>query len=330
MINNISKNVKESISENQVSFLDKVDPELIRRMTRRELSVIHMGNSYKYEKSALFSAVVKKLSQQSANRKAGHSLILHSGGFASGGTSLASSSIQDDVRKCHINILNNFGVHFGVLGFHDFQLGLPIVRSLVEHSTTTWLCSNLSDPFNGKTVAGTHESVVVDWNGIKVGLMGLVGDWLGLCPRITANDVQYHDVCETARRLCADMRVQGAEFIIAITHCSNAADDELARSVNDIDLIVGGHDEKYRVVASPIDTSGPAVVKSGCNLEDLSSIKVTIQEGDARVAVNWPPLRYSINEADFPGIELDDNVSNILEELGKFFLVVVFYCMFIF
>lgn len=316
MVVNISQNVRDSISESQPSDLDKIDPELIRRMTRRELSIIHMGNTYDYcYKAPLFSSIAKKLSLNSAKRKAGPCLVLHSGGFASGGGMLSSASIQDDVRKNHVSVLNEIGVHFGVLGLHDFQLGLPTLRALLENSTTTWLCSNLVDPFNGKNLSGTQQYVVLDWNGVKIGLLGFVGDWLGQCSRITANDIQYLDVCETATKLCSEMRLQGAGCIIALSHCSNALNDELSRSVSELDLILGGQDLQYRAVIHEEGDIGAVVVNSGSNFEDLSRIKVFIQEGDRRPTVQWPPLRYTVRGDDFPGLVPDENVANICEEL---------------
>ncbi|CAM9311682.1 unnamed protein product, partial [Ectocarpus fasciculatus] len=213
-------------------------------------------------------------------------------------------------------MLNELGVQFGVIGFHDFQLGIPALKSLLERSSTTWLCSNVVDPFNHKTVAGTHQSVVIQWNGIKVGIIGLIGDWLNQCGKVTANDVQYLDIIDTATTLTAELKAQGAECIIALTHCSNDLNDELAKSVADIDLILGGQDQKYRATLPEEDATCARVVNSGRNFEDLSKIKVFTQEGDRRVSIPWPPLRYSVNSDNFPSLQPDTTISNMLEELG--------------
>lgn len=317
MVKNISQNVRENISDNQASDLDKIDPEIVRRTTRRELCIIHMGNTHEYnETTALFSSLVKKISLSSSKCKAGQPLILHSGGFICGGRMLSAASSHDDVRTNHVSMLNELGVQFGVIGFHDFQLGIPALKSLLERSSTTWLCSNVVDPFNHKTVAGTHQSVVIQWNGIKVGIIGLIGDWLNQCGKVTANDVQYLDIIDTATTLTAELKAQGAECIIALTHCSNDLNDELAKSVADIDLILGGQDQKYRATLPEEDATCARVVNSGRNFEDLSKIKVFTQEGDRRVSIPWPPLRYSVNSDNFPSLQPDTTISNMLEELG--------------
>ena len=137
---------------------------------------------------------------------------------------------------------------------------------------------------------------------------------MGQCRRVTANDVQFLDPIETARTLCTELRTQGAEFIIALTHCDNELDIAISSSVSDIDLIAGGLDTRYFASSN---SHNAGIVKSGSNFEDFSKIRMTIQEGENRVKVHWPPLRYSVHP-DFSGVEADNAVMDILKKRGNF------------
>lgn len=136
------------------------------------------------------------------------------------------------------------------------------------------------------------------WNDVKVGLVGLVGDWLNYCPRVSPNDVQYLDIYSTAKQLCEELKSQGAEIIIALTHCDAETDKQLAAKVPEINLILGGHGSSYRVVTSN-DERTPCIVKSGCDFADFSFVKASFDTAaSGRPAIEWPPKRYSINAED--------------------------------
>jgi len=49
------------------------------------------------------------------------------------------------------------GVHYGVLGNHDFDFGMDELRKQLNTSTTTWLCTNLVDPRTKRPVAGCER-----------------------------------------------------------------------------------------------------------------------------------------------------------------------------
>ena len=57
--------------------------------------------------------------------------------------------------------------------------------------------------------------LIFHWNGIAVGLMGLVENWLGLCPKVKPTEAKYVDIFTTAQQTCADLRRRGAEVTTA-------------------------------------------------------------------------------------------------------------------
>jgi 5'-nucleotidase len=70
------------------------------------------------------------------------------------------------------------------------------------------------------------------------------------------------------------VQAAGAELLIALTHMRQPNDELLARSVPEIDLVLGGHDHGY--YAQQQQPSGNWVVKSGTDFRDLSLLKVQL------------------------------------------------------
>lgn len=77
----------------------------------RSIGIVHMGDTYDFasENVPLLAANVHKISLDLRAAGSGDALILHSGGFASGGPMLASDSVKEDLRKMRISVLNSIG-----------------------------------------------------------------------------------------------------------------------------------------------------------------------------------------------------------------------------
>ena len=89
--------------------------------------------------------------------------------------------------------------------------------------------------------------------GTRVGIIGLANDDVtalaAACPQTT-----FRDARTTLQHYVAELEAQGIRHIIAVTHLGLERDKELARSVNRVDVIVGGHSHTY---LGPGSTEGP-------------------------------------------------------------------------
>jgi 5'-nucleotidase len=45
---------------------------------------------------------------------------------------------------------------------------------LIKQCKFPWMMANVLDRETGKPYAGAHDTVLLDWNGVKVGFVGLV------------------------------------------------------------------------------------------------------------------------------------------------------------
>ena len=74
--------------------------------------------------------------------------------------------------------------------------------------------------------------------------IGLVErEWLETLASIDPGHVTYTDYVESGRTLARNLKqAQGCQLVIALTHMRTPNDERLAREVEEIDLILGGHD----------------------------------------------------------------------------------------
>lgn len=107
-------------------------------------------------------------------------------------------------------------------------------------------------------------------NGVKVGLIGLgEREWLETINSLPPNLI-YKSASETAKELVPQLREQGAEIVICVSHMREPNDDKLANNTDGIiDIILGGHDHYY----SHSFIKGTHVLRSGSDFKQLSYIE---------------------------------------------------------
>lgn len=100
-------------------------------------------------------------------------------------------------------------------------------------------------------------------------------EWIATISTIEAEDVEFRDFVDEGRRLARLLK--GPEFrcdyVIALTHMRFPNDCRLAENVEEIDLILGGHDHVYDVRT----VNGRHVVKSGTDFRQMSRIDLTFK-----------------------------------------------------
>jgi 5'-nucleotidase len=189
-------------------------------------------------------------------------LILQSGDFLA--PSVMSAFFQGEQV---VDLMNHIGVNYGVLGNHEFDFGPEVAAEKLAESTATWLMANLVTADSGEPLANALPSVIVDWEGTKVGIMGLVNDWRDIT---SAGESTYLDYVPVAREIMQEFDAAGVEVVIALTHAFVADDRRLAEEVPGIHLILGGHD--HTMVSELVN--GTVIIKSGSDLRHLANIQV--------------------------------------------------------
>jgi len=165
-----------------------------------------------------------------------HSIFVHAGDAYS--PSLLSSM---DKGKSTVDMLNDVGVDYMVLGNHEWDFGPEITRERVWQSKFPILASNVRDK-DGLPIDGTVNTVMLSVGSFRIGIMGL----------ITTNTKEisspgtdvFLPFMDTAKALAKELKGQGANLIIALAHLDIIEDLKLAQS-GIVDVILSGHDHDY-------------------------------------------------------------------------------------
>lgn len=212
-----------------------------------------------------------------------------------------------------VPVLNSVGTHVAVFGNHDFDFGLEVLQKWVEQCKFVWLMSNVIDNETGRPLGNGKISHIVNHNGLRVGLMGLVEkEWLDTLPTIDPNEVTYIDYVEAGNRLAEDLLKEGCDVIVALTHMRTPNDLNLAQHCPKLDLILGGHDHVYEIVK----INHLNVIKSGTDFRQFSRITLKKPLGET----DKTHMEVDIEKVDVTSKYEEDK--DLKEELGKYTAIV--------
>ena len=175
------------------------------------------------------------------------------------------------------------------LGNHEFDLGCETLARYVKSLPFPVLAANLEkNPACPLSTAPLPATVVKDFNGVKVGIIGLVNDEgkdiSEACP-----NTDFANRTKALERAAAELEKAGVTHIIAVTHVGYEADQALARAVPAIDVIVGGHTHSvlgdhphsegpYPTVIAHDDGSKTLVVQAGRSTRYLGRLTVSFDD----------------------------------------------------
>ena len=121
---------------------------------------------------------------------------------------------------------------------------------------------------------GVKETMMMQVDGVDIGIFGLMG--LDAHDCAPTSGFELEDPVEAARRCVKQLREQGAEFIICLSHSGTdekekkSEDEQLAKKVDGIDVIISGH--THTTLHEPIVVEDTYIVSAGQYAEHLGSI----------------------------------------------------------
>jgi 5'-nucleotidase len=201
-----------------------------------------------------------------------------------GGDTLSPSVETRTYRgKQMIDAWNKAGLDLSVLGNHEFDIKTNELIDRIKESNFTWLGSNVIDTKTGKIFADLPPFVIREFDGVKVGIFGLLLPETKETSSMEAH-LKIADYCETARDVIAKMRAAGANTIVALTHMFMAQDKRLAQCAPGIDLILGGHE--HTLLQS--SASGVPIFKMWADAREVGRFDLYIDKKTGKVtSMDW-------------------------------------------
>ncbi|MBV9210050.1 MAG: 5'-nucleotidase C-terminal domain-containing protein [Acidobacteria bacterium] len=207
-----------------------------------------------------------------------------------------SPSVESNTYKGAqmIDAWNAVGIDFAVFGNHEFDFGPEVLIQRMKESRFTWLGANVVDAKTGKTFADTPPFVIREFQGIKLGIFGLTLPDTKNTSRPGPN-VDFRDSCETAKKIVAQMKAQGAQVIIALTHLSLAEDKALAHCVEGIDLIIGGHE--HTLLQSLAERT--PIFKMTADAREMGRFELNISSATGKLqSIDWQVVQVNSQVAE--------------------------------
>lgn len=200
-------------------------------------------------------------------------------------------------------------VQYDVMTFgnHEFDKNSNVLADFIKNASFPFVSSNvnfskdvvLNELFkneigNGTVGATIYPALIKDINGAKVGIIGLTTE--DTANIASPGDVTFENAVEKAKETVAMLQGKGINKIIVLSHIGYEADVELAKAVQGIDIIVGGHSHT-KLDAAVVDNSDPSapklIVQTGEKGQFLGKLEVSFN--DEGILTKWHDQLISID-----------------------------------
>jgi 5'-nucleotidase len=206
------------------------------------------------------------------------------------------------------------------LGNHEFVYDTQTRTNDINKAEIPVVSANITDE-DGNYIY--DEYTIKEYNGVKVGIFGLTTETTKLTVmKENTENIQFQDAENSAKKAVADLKNQGCDYIIAITHLGSSEEDDyssikVAEAVDGIDLLLDGNSHIVNEGTMYGDT---LLVASGHYGEEIGHIKVDFEDGDA---VNTEVEMLTVDDIDTIDKEVSDVVSKYVNQNKDYFATVV-------
>ncbi len=232
-------------------------------------------------------------------------LFLDGGDWLDRGSPVATVTRGETI----VGALARMGYDGLTFGNHDWIYGDARLAEFAETSGLRFLCANLATT-RERLPRGLTGTWLVEVGGVKVGIFGLTLDTYAGTAK-TRPDLRVTPAREAAVAAVADLRRQGAELVLALTHLGfepmafeapdKLTDTTLAATVPGLDVIVGGHTHTLlqpAQIEALRQRTGVVVVQAGAMGQHLGRLDlvwdttarqvVRYQAQNLQPAADWP------------------------------------------
>ncbi len=246
-------------------------------------------------------------------------VLLFSGGDFIGGPVFGWLALHGYAAE--LNLMQQIGYDAVVIGNHEFDFGTDVLADYLKtagypeaHKRTAILGTNHIIPDDHPLAEGLIKKTMLKTleNGLSVGVFGLIGED-AISKTASPKPVTFEYYIDAAKRAVQLLQDQGADVIISVNHSGQIEDQILAREVNGIDVVVGGH--FHTPLYEPITEGNTIIVQAGSYTEYLGQLELNWLPDEGRVEMR----NHETNQPFL--IRLDDDTPvdpNIEQEVNRY------------
>ncbi|MBA3505530.1 MAG: bifunctional metallophosphatase/5'-nucleotidase [Betaproteobacteria bacterium] len=218
-----------------------------------------------------FARLGAEIKQVRSAKGAEHVLLLDAGDTL--GDTLIAHETRGSAVMAAMNALRYDAM---VIGNHEPDFGSAALRARIGEARFPVLAANIENRYTGQLFA--RATVLREVGGVRIGILGIAYPNTPLTTaKRNVERLRFRDAIATARVYVPRLRAEGAQVVIALTHLGLGADEELARAIPDIDVIVGGHSHNRMREALRIGRT--LIVQAGAHGSDLGRLDLTVEDG---------------------------------------------------
>lgn len=252
------------------------------------LRILHTNDIHShFDKFAKVSTFIKQSIQE-------HTLILDGGDFAD----FRSIELQGTKGIAAIELLEEVGYDALTIGNNEMFNGIHTLEHMASNSSLPFISNNLVKK-DLSAINGVFPSVIIHKNNLRILITGSSPDMGVFNEGLGVHMHSYKDAIVNE----IERNKGNYDLCILLNHVGTFADDELAREIPELDVILSAHDHKLYKEAKIIEGT---ILNSAGNYGDYVGI-VDIEIKDQQVTL----LHSETKETK--GIEVDERILDILK-----------------
>lgn len=142
--------------------------------------------------------------------------------------------------QADLEFYNALGYEAMTIGNHEFDNGQDPLANFIKGAAFPVLSANISVDASSPLSGLIKPWIIKEVGGERIGIFGLTTDETAILSN-PGQGVTFNDYLASARTAVAELKAQGVNKIIALTHIGIDQDRILAAQVDGIQVIIGGH-----------------------------------------------------------------------------------------
>lgn len=277
------------------------------------LTVLHTNDSHG---NVGHEAYLKTLID--TKKQNGENVLTVSAGDIFHGQLIASLSRGMSILK----IMNEVGYDFITAGNHDFNYDFAGLKDIESQANFKILVANLVDKKTGENILTPYA--IKEFDGVKIGIFGLSTPETmeKTSGRKSLENAEFLSPVETAKKIVNELKSQGCEIVIAITHLgldeSSLEDnrsDYLAKNVSGIDVIIDGH--SHTELKNGLKINDTLIAQTGEHGKNIGVIELNLKENNDDTYIEKNAYLINIERDAKNHIEENKKVLNIVSDENK-------------
>ena len=169
-------------------------------------------------------------------------------------------------------VLNKVGYDAAAIGNHEFDHGYQQFLKFKEIANHPLLSANAFAPDG--SLLGDAPALIKTINGIKIGIIGLITEHTPNMITPSGNEgISFSPADEMLKAMVTALRPQ-VNLLIVVSHVGHEPEKNLAKNIDGVDLIVGGH--SHTKLLTPIKINDTYVVQAGHYGAYVGKIEMTV------------------------------------------------------